>query len=313
MARHVVVGAGSVGAATARLLAAGGDEVTVVTRSGGGPTGPGITRVAADGADADLLTPLTEDAVALYDCAAPPYHRWTRDWPPLASSLLTVAERTGAVLATVSNLYAYGPVDGPMTEDLPDAAPGPKGRVRAAVWADALAAHRAGRARVTEVRGSDYLGARGQSQLGDRVVPRLLAGRPVQVLGSADQPHSWTFVDDVARLLVTVAADERAWGRAWHVPTGPPRTQREAVTDLCRVAGVPPVRVTVLHRPLVRLAGVVSPTIREVGEVLYQFERPFVIDSGTTERTFGLRPTPWPDVLAAVVAQYRRPSAGPPA
>ena len=306
MARHVVVGAGTIGTLTARLLAARGDQVTLVSRSGGGPTDPAVTRVAADGADPALLTPLAEEAVALYDCANPPYHRWTADWPLLASSLLTVAERTGAVLVTASNLYAYGPVDGPMTEDLPLAAPGPKGRVRAAMWADALAAHRAGRVRATEVRSSDYLGARGHSQLGDRVVPRLLAGRRVQVLGSADRLHTWTFVGDVARLLVTVATDERAWGRPWHTPSGPPRTQREAVTDLCRVAGVPPVPVAVLHRPLVRLAGAVSPTIREVGEVLYQFERPFVMDSGAAQRTFGQPPTPWEDALAAVVAQYRR-------
>lgn len=306
MARHVIVGAGSVGTATARLLADRGEDVTLVSRSGRGPTERGVTRVAADGADTDLLTPLVADAVALYDCANPPYHRWTTDWPPLAAALLTTAERTGAVLATVSNLSAYGRVDGPLTEDLPLASTGAKGRVRAAMWTDALAAHRAGRVRVTEVRGSDYLGARSQSQLGDRVVPRLLAGRSVQVLGSADQPHTWTFVDDVARLLVTVAADERAWGRPWHVPSEAPRTQRQAVTDLCRVAGVPPVRVGVLHRPMVRLAGVVSPTIREVPEVLHQFEQPFVLDSTAAQRTFGLAPTPWDDALAAVVAQYRR-------
>jgi nucleoside-diphosphate-sugar epimerase len=313
VALHVVVGAGAVGMATARLLAARGDQVRLVSRRGTGPEHPSVERIGADATDSAALARIAHGAVAVYNCAAPPYHRWTLDWPLLADALLDAAEATGAVLVSAGNLYLYGPVDGPMTEDLPLAAPGPKGRVRASMWADALAAHRAGRVRVTEVRGSDYLGARGQSQLGDRVVPRLLAGRAVQVLGSADQPHSWTFVDDVARLLVTVAGDERAWGRAWHVPTEPPRTQREAVTDLCRVAGVTPVEVRVLHRPLVRLAGVVSPTIREVGEVLYQFTRPFVIDSGAAERTFGLRPTPWPDALAAVVAQYRRPSAAAPA
>jgi nucleoside-diphosphate-sugar epimerase len=305
MARHVVVGAGAVGTATARLLAGQGDLVTVVTRSGSGPSDPAITRLAADAADADVLTGLSTDAVAIYNCANPPYHRWSVDWPPLAGSLLTAAERTGAVLATVSNLYGYGPVDGPMTEDTPLDASGPKGQVRARMWHDAVAAHRSGRLRATEVRGSDYLGGGAQSQIGDRVVPRLLAGRRVQVLGGADQPHSWTFVDDVARLLVTAASDERAWGRAWHVPSGPPRTQRQVVADLCRVAGVPPVRVDVLHRPLLRVLGLVNPTIREVGEVLYQFERPYLLDSTAAQRTFGLAPTPWDEVLAAVVRQYR--------
>ncbi len=305
MARHVVVGAGAVGTATARLLAARGEEVTVVTRSGSGPTDRGVTRVAADAGDADLLTGLAEDARAVYNCANPPYQRWAVEWPPLAAALLRAAERTGAVLATVGNLYGYGPVDGPMTEDLPMAPRGPKGRVRARMWTDALAAHTAGRVRATEVRGSDYLGAGAQSHLGDRVVPRLLRGRAVQVLGSADQPHSWTFVDDVARLLVVVAEDERAWGRAWHVPSEAPRTQREAIADLCRVAGVAPVTVRVLRRPALRVIGLASPVVRELGEVLHQFERPFVLDSSAAQRTFGLTPTPWDASTAAVVAQYR--------
>src|ERR1035437_3834161 len=109
--------------------------------------------------------------------ANPAYHRWPTDWPPIAKSLLTTAERSNAVLVTVSNLYGYGEVSGPMTENLPLAAYGPKGLTRVQMWRDALAAHDAGRGRATEVRGSDYVGRGAQSHLGDRGVPRLLPGR----------------------------------------------------------------------------------------------------------------------------------------
>jgi nucleoside-diphosphate-sugar epimerase len=233
------------------------------------------------------------------------YHRWVTDWPPLAAALLTATERTGAVLATVSNLYGYGPVPGPMTEATPLRAQGPKGRVRARMWLDALAAHEAGQVRVTEIRASDYIGLDSQSPLGDRVVPRLLAGKPVRVLGSADAPHSWTYVGDVARLLVTVGADPRAWGRPWHVPSNPPRTQREAVADMARIAGVPPVRVGVMPRAALRLGGVFSPLLRELPEVAYQTERPFIIDSTAAQATFGLLPTPWEQVLTETIVYYR--------
>lgn len=77
--------------------------------------------------------------------ANPAYHRWPTDWPPIAKSLLTTAERSNAVLVTVSNLYGYGEVSGPMTENLPLAAYGPKGLTRVQMWRDALAAHDAGR------------------------------------------------------------------------------------------------------------------------------------------------------------------------
>lgn len=305
MSHHVVVGSGPVGAATARLLADRGDDVVVVTRSGSGPDNVRVRRVPADAADTDRLTALTKGAAALYNCANPAYHRWTVEWPPLAAALLTAAERTGAVLASVGNLYGYGPVSGRITEDLPLAATGPKGRVRAQMWIDARAAHRADRVRVTEVRASDYVCPGQQSHLGDRVAPRALAGRKVSVLRSADIPHTWTAVDDVARLLVTVAGDERGWGRAWHVPSNPARTQREAIADLCRVAGVAPVPVGEHPAWLIRGLGLVNPVLREFQEVSYQFEAPFVLDSSAAERTFGLVPTPWEDVLAELVAAYR--------
>ena len=303
--KHVVVGSGPVGTATALLLADRGDDVVIVTRSGAGPDHPRVRRVAADAVDASRFGAIAEGAAAIYNCANPPYHRWTTDWPPLAASLLASAERTGAVLAVVGNLYAYGPVEGPLTEDLPLLASGPKGRVRARMWTDALAAHAAGRVRVTEVRGSDYLCAGQGSHLGDRVTPRVLAGRRVSVLRSADVQHTWTAVDDVARLLVAVAGDERAWGRAWHVPSNPPRTQREVIGDICRVAGLDPVPVGEHPAWLMRTLGLVNPVIREFAEVRYQFERPFVLDSSAAEHTFGLAPTPWDEVLARLVAAYR--------
>lgn len=309
MSHHLVVGAGPVGTATALLLAERGESVTVVTRRGSGPEGDGITRTAADASSSEALTALAEGSVAIYNCANPAYHRWATDWPPLAQSLLLAAERSGAVLATVGNLYPYGPVGVPMTEDLPPVATGTKARVRARMWADALAAHTAGRLRATEVRGSDYLCPGPSSQLGDRVMPRLLAGKKVSVLASADQPHTWTDVRDVARLLVTVAADPRGWGRVWHVPSNAPRSQREVVEDLCRAAGLPPVPVAEYPAVLMRLLGLVDPVIRELPETAYQRERPYVLDDSAARTTFGLVPTPWQDVLDTQVAAYRTPVA----
>ena len=305
MSRHLVVGSGPIGTATALLLADRGDEVVIVTRSGSGPTHPAITRTAADASSATGMADLATGAVAIYNCANPAYNRWPTDWPPIAHALLTAAERSGAVLVTVSNLYGYGPVSGPMTEDLPLAAQGPKGQVRAQMWRDALAAHQAGRLRATEVRGSDYVGPRVQGHLGDRVVPRLLAGREVTVMKSADTAHTWTATDDVARLLATVAQDERAWGRPWHVPSNPPRTQREAIGDLCRIAGVAPVPVKEYPGLLIRGMSLFNPVMRELAEVAYQLEEPFVLDSTAALQTFGLEPTPWDDALAGVIKSFR--------
>jgi nucleoside-diphosphate-sugar epimerase len=297
-ALHVVVGAGPVGRATAQELADRGHEVALLSRSGRGPEVPGCTREPVDAADADALARAADGAAAVYNCINPPsYDIWPQYWPPVATAMLQAAEKTGALLVTAANLYPYGPVDVPMVESLPDAGTGVKARIRAAMTADALAAHRDGRLRAVEVRGSDYVGAGvGEGAHIPRLVPRALEGKSVRVLGSADQPHTWTDVQDMARALVAVAEHEQAWGRVWHAPSNAARTQAEALADICRVAGRRPVRVRAYPRAVLSVGGRFVPLLRELQETVHQFERPFVMDSSAITRELGLEPTPWDEV-----------------
>ncbi|MFI7443861.1 NAD-dependent epimerase/dehydratase family protein [Nonomuraea indica] len=302
MGKHVVVGSGQVGTHLATKLLAQGHEVTVVTRSGSGPAG--ATRVAADVADRRRLTEVTAGADVLYNCVNPQYHRWLTDWPPMAESFLATAEATGAVLVILGNLYPYGPVTGPMTEDLPLASTSPKAQVRARLWADALAAHEAGRVRVTEVRPSDYFGpgASDQSYLGDRFLVPLRAGRTIRLLWPADMPHSWSYLPDVADALIVAGSDERAWGRPWHVPTTDPVSFRQLGERMAAILGRPAPRMTQLPWPLVRTLGLFSPMVGELRHVRYQFVAPYELDSSAFQETFGVRPTPLDEALKATLA-----------
>lgn len=297
MGRHLIVGAGPVGSAVAHELAERGEQVTVVTRRGT-PVG-GASAVAADAADAGRLSELAEGSVAIYNCVNPQYHRWPIDWPPVANALLAAAESSGAILATTSNLYVYGPVERAMTEDMPMAATGTKGRVRARMWSDALALHEAGRIRTFEVRGSDYLG--GNSLLSMLVSPALRKGRTAYVPANLDVPHTWTSVGDVAALLVTGVFDERAWGRPWHVPSAPPCSVRELTGLAAEQLGVK-ARVRSLPFPALWAAGLVNPFARELRETQHQFRRPFVLDSSLAEQTFGLKPAALQDSVAGDLA-----------
>lgn len=313
---HVVVGAGPIGSELALLLAGRGEQVTVVTRSGRGPEHPGISRVAADAADADALTELARGATTLANCANPgTYMQWEAQWPPLAAALLAAAERSGAVLVTLSNLYGYGPVDVPMTPDLPLAATGHKGRLRARMWQEALAAHETGRVRVVEVRASDYVGPT-VTQAGGllrRYADSALAGRTVWSMTDPDVPHAYSYVPDVARTLATVATDERAWGRPWHVPGAEPHSVREVLTGLLAAAGTTTStpRIRRVPRPVLTAGAAVVPLLRELSEVLWQFDRPFRLDASATTATFGVGPTPWAEVVAATAAGWAGPADRP--
>jgi len=285
MALHVIVGAGPVGSAVARELLASGEKVRMVTRSGSGLDG--TDKVAADAGDAARLAELADGAVAIYNCVNPPYHRWSTDWPPVANALIAAAESSGAVLATTGNLYGYGPVDAPMTEATPLAATGTKGRVRNQMSHDAFAAHEAGRIRTFEVRGSDYLG--GNSLLSMLISPALRKGRTAFVPAALDVPHTWTNIEDVAKLLVLGASDERAWGKAWHVPSAPACSIRELTVIAAGQLGVAP-KVRSLPQSMVWMIGLVNRTVRELRETQHQFRRPFILDSSAAEATFRLAP-----------------------
>jgi len=298
---HVVVGAGPVGSATARLLAGQGERVRVITRSGSGPDAEGIERVAADASDADVLSRYVEGATAIYSCAGPAYHRWSTDWPPLGAALIRAAETSGAVLVTTGNLYGYGAVDAVMTEETPLVPNSVKGRVRAKLWTDALAAHEAGRIRTAEVRGSDYLGAGAVSPFSVMVLPKVIKGQRGLAPADLDAPHSWTYVGDVAKTLVAVAADRSAWGRPWHVPTPAPVSIRALATRAAELAGASPARVAKMPAIALRLAGLFNPDAREMLETQYQWQRPFVLDSTAATVAFGIKPAPTDDALREMI------------
>ncbi|MGH3464164.1 MAG: NAD-dependent epimerase/dehydratase family protein [Kribbellaceae bacterium] len=302
---QLVIGAGAVGTATARLLAERGDDVRLVTRSGGGPEHPAIERIAADATDGDALAQLAAGATAIYSCAGPAYPRWATDWPPLAAGLLRAAETSGAVLVTTGNLYGYGAVDGPMTEDLPLRPNSEKGRVRVRIWEQALAAHRAGRIRTAEVRGSDYLGAGAVSPMTVLVLPKVLVGKRASVPADLDAPHSWTYTGDVARTLVAVASEQSSWGRAWHVPTGPPRSFREVAARATELAGLPGPLLSAMPYPVLWIGGLFDPMARAVRETQYQFRGPFVLDSTAATEAFGISPAALDDVLRETIADLR--------
>lgn len=293
MPSHVIVGAGPVGTATATLLADRGDRVRLITRRGTGPDRPEIERVAADASDAAALAEACAGAAALYNCANPPYNRWPAEWPPMAAAFLHAARTSGAVLITTGNLYVYGPPSGPMTEEHPLRPAGTKARVRAQMWQDALAAHKAGELRTAEIRSSDYLGAGTQTLFSIGVLPKVLAGKRAAVPADLDAPHSWTYDGDVARMLVAVADDEQAWGRAWHTPTPAPVSIRHLAERAAELNGMAtPPRLSTMPGAMLWLGGLSDPLVRELRETQYQFRKPFVIDSTAATKHFDMQPTP---------------------
>ena len=308
---HVVFGTGQVGSALAAHLAGMGIAVRAVSRHRPAALAGGTDWRAADVTDPEAAADAAKGASVVYQCVNAPYTQWPELFPPLQRGVLAAAERTGALLVVLENLYGYGPTGGrPMTEDLPLAATTVKGRTRAAMTGELLAAAAAGRVRIAIGRASDFFGpgVTQGSTLGERVFGNALAGRRADFIGDPDLPHTYSYVPDIAVGLATLGTDARAAGQVWHLP-GPATVTTRALLDLVAGEVGHPVGVRSVPKLALRALGLVNPTIRELAEMAYEFDQPFVLDTSKYQDTFGAAGTPLAAAIAATVAWYRiRPS-----
>jgi nucleoside-diphosphate-sugar epimerase len=302
---HVVLGSGTVGSKLAARLGGAGKRVLLISRSSNGPSIANVERVQGDASSVESLKSAAPKVDFIYNCVNPPYNKWDKEWPPIQKAVTELSMKTDAVLVTCSNLYGYGPHKGVLTEDLPLGATWKNGRIRADMWLQVKKHHDAGKIRATEVRGSDYISASDQSRMGDRVVPRLIEGKSVQLLGSLDKLHTWTDPDDVAHLMMVVAEEEVAWGRPWHVPSNGPMTQRHVVRDIALELGIKDPKVSSVPPIIEKTLGLFNPIMRELGHTAYQFNEPFVMSDERSRKTFGLKPKAWDLVIRDLVKQYK--------
>ncbi len=302
----VVTGAGPVGWTIAEQLAGRGQRVRILTRSGSGPEHPLVERVAGDANDPAQLGSTLAGAAAVFHCihgSAYTAEAWEAELPAAEQAVLNAAQEAGAVVVFPESLYAYSEPDRVMAESSPRAATGGKRGVRAAL----LEARAAANAPTVSVVAGDFFGPRVRmAHAGERMVPAILAGRNLSVVGSASQPHSFTYVPDLAAAMIAAAETPSAWNKVWHAPTGTALTQRELAQAFAQTAGLPAPKLRVLPGWALRTAGIFSFDARELAEMLYQFEKPFIMDSSHTEAALGVSPTPLHEATAATVAWWRQ-------
>ncbi len=310
---HVIAGAGQIGPMVARRLLARGLRVRMLRRGPVVDPPAGVEVVRADASDPAAAIEAMRGASVVYHCANPRYHRWPAELAPLARGILAGAAAAGARLVVLDNLYMYGaPAGGRMAEDTPVAPCSRKGTLRAQVAAELLAAGARGEVPVAIARAADFFGPGcANSLLGDRMWKRLLADRPVEVLGDPDQLHSYSYTGDVAGGLVTLglAGDDAAVRGVWHLPAPPAESTRAWIERFAGAVGTRP-RMARLSPLLLRAAGLFIPEARELPEMIYQWNAPFVLDDRRFRAAFGVGHTPVEEAVAATVAWVRGTEAG---
>jgi nucleoside-diphosphate-sugar epimerase len=303
---HVVYGTGAVGMAVMDTLVQNGRRVRMVNRSGRASVPESVEVVGGDAADPTFTREASAGASVVYFALNPPYDKWPELFPPLQAGVLEGAASAGARLIAIENLYMYGLTGGrPLTEDLPYAPNTRKGTIRARMSEELMEAHTSGRVQVAIGRASDFFGPRViASAAGEQVFGRAVEGKSAQVAGDPNQPHTYTYAPDIGRGLVILGEREEALGQAWHLPSPETVTTRQFVEMIFEEVGKP-ARIQAAPKIVLRVMGLFNPGMREMIEMLYEFEEPFVVDHSKFEQAFGERATPLKEAIGETVRWYR--------
>ena len=290
---HVLFGGGQVGQPLARILLARGKRVRIVKRSTGGLP-EGVELVRGDATDLNCCVEASRGASTVYHCMNPPYYArvWAELLPRYMDNLIAAARRNGARLVVLDNVYMLGRPQGkPLDEDTPPRPCSRKGEVRGRVAERMWEAHRRGDVRATSGRASDFYGPGGTlTHLGDQFWRPAIAGKRGRVLVDPDAIHTYHYIPDVAAGLAALGtAGDDAYGRPWMLPCAPAETMRALVARLSRELGRE-IELMTVPRTVLKILALVVPFLREIDEMLYQWEEPFQIDDRRFRARFGQGP-----------------------
>lgn len=301
---HVVLGSGQIGSALARALVGRGHDVLAVRRSAAKEGADrGVRTRSGDVSDPAFAAEVARGASVLYHVMNPAYHRWGVELPPLTDAVLHAARSSGARLVVLDNLYMFGRMGGaPMREDSPQAPCSKKGVLRKAMAERYIEASAKGEIQLAIGRASDFVGPGiVQAHLGERFFQRTFAGKAGECFGPPSVEHAFTYGPDIVEALVTLGADARALGKVWHLPTLPAQPVDAWVTALSKALGRE-LRIREVPGWVASMLGLVSPTIRELAEMRYQWQEPYRLDDARYRETFGGAPTPFDEQVRATAA-----------
>jgi len=303
-----ILGAGgAVGNELAKILVARKTPFRLVGRQPKAVTGASV--FAADLADRAQTIEAVGGSSIVFLLAGLKYDVgvWRELWPRIMANAIEACKRAQAKLLFFDNVYMYGKVDGPMTEETPYVPSSKKGEIRAKIATELMNEVKAGNLSAMIARAADFYGP--DIKTG---VPNVLVFEPFSKGSRASwlvndaMPHSLTFTPDAARGVAILADKESAWNQVWHLPTVPdPPNGKEFIVMAAKEFGIAP-KYRVLYRPVLRVAGWFDPLVRESYEMLYQSDAPYLFDSTKFAREFGFSGTPYAEGIRITAESYKR-------
>lgn len=266
-----------------------------------------LTLAAGDAFRTEDIMAAAEGADVLFHSANVPYHEMVSKLIPLGESVMDAAHRLGLKVVVVDGIYPYGrrTVD-KATEEHPKRPHTRKGKIRLA-YEQMLFDKRWGRTQTMIVRLPDYYGptANQASYLGS-TLEAIAAGKPAVFVGNMRVPREFVYLPDAAKMIVELASRDFAYGQNWHIP-GPGTISGRGLVRIAQQAAGVTKPVIPLGKAGLSLIGLLMPVMKEVVEMLYLTEEPFVLNGEKYEALIGPIPvTPFEEGIAATIAALRK-------
>lgn len=288
----VILGTGQLGLAILdQLLTLNPTEtIVLVNRSGKIKRSlpENVQLLAADVTDNHKMEYVAREADVIFSCTDVPYQNWTEFYPAAASALAYALSRSGARLVFADNMYSYGNMSGEkMHEALPHIATTKKGRIRTQVINTLLFSGKSYSKRVAIVKAADFIGPEiHKGVFGTDFLDRLYNEKTIPLFGKIDLKHTFTYIHDFAEAMINIASADDAFGQVWHVPNAEPMDMRSWLVLFEKYSGKK-TNVKTIPKFLVKIGGLFNPLLRELYELAYQFEFPYLVDHTKYVNRFG--------------------------
>lgn len=288
---------GAIGVELARALTQYTGDIRLVSRHPKA-VNPTDQLLAADLTSAADVIKAVDGSEIVYLTVGLPYNTklWQNTWPAIMKYVIDACKSCQARLVFYDNIYMYDPdYLNPMTEETPIGPVSKKGEVRAQLVKMIMDEVDSGGLQAVIARSADFYGPSidNTSIITEMVFKKFKEGKKANWLGSPEYLHSFTYTPDAGKATALLGNTADACNQTWHLPTAAnPLTGKEWIETIAKEMGVAP-KYQVASNFMVRMLGLVSPIMRELGEMMYQYDRDYVFDSNKFEKHFDFKPTPY--------------------
>lgn len=295
---HTILGAGGpVANALTQELLQHNETIRLISRKPINPTGKNISWQKADLLNYNEALEATKGATVIYLCAGLVYDTkiWQQQWPVIMQNVINATKAANARLIFFDNVYMYGLVKGPITEETPYNPISEKGKVRAKIADQLMAEVKAGKIQASILRAADFYGTDSKNSSFDMMLlDKYSKKQTAQWVGDPKVIHNFTYIPDAGKAMYLLGQNPQSDNQIWHAPTAAPLAGKEFINMAANIYQVKPKFIRI-NKFMLLIFGLFNKLIAGVVEMYYQYDHDYNFNSDKFEKAFNIKPTSYED------------------